>query len=65
MEAGLLLEELKDPDLVAQALWAGVHGVASLHVAMGEDGFLELKPAKRTGQLVVVAQLAGMTRRTD
>jgi AcrR family transcriptional regulator len=65
MEAGMLVEELKDPDLVAQALWAGVHGVASLHIAMAADGFIEMKPAKRTGQLVVEAQLAGMKRRTD
>lgn len=63
MDAGLLLEELKDADLVAQALWAGVHGVASLHIAMAQDGFLELKPAKRTGQLVIESHLAGMTRR--
>ena len=48
IEKGLLRPELKDPHLVAQAAWAGVHGVVSLHVAKGTDGWLDWKPLKKT-----------------
>jgi AcrR family transcriptional regulator len=38
--AGALRPELQDPDLVAQTLWAGVHGVVSLQIAKGEDDWV-------------------------
>jgi AcrR family transcriptional regulator len=38
MRAGRLRPELTDVELVAQTLWAGVHGIVSLHIAkQGED----------------------------
>jgi len=62
MESGAIRPDLRDPDLVAQALWAGVHGVASLHIVMKDDGFLEMRPARQLALLVVEAQLAGIAR---
>jgi AcrR family transcriptional regulator len=34
---GRFRPEFTDPDLVAQLLWAGVHGVASLEITKGDD----------------------------
>jgi len=39
--AGRLRDELTDLDLVAQTLWAGVHGVCALEIALGEDDWID------------------------
>jgi len=62
IEKGLLRPELKDPNLVAQAAWAGVHGVISLHVAKGTDGWIDWKPLKKTVTLVVESFSRGISR---
>jgi len=59
--AGRLRPDLKDPDLVAQALWAGTHGVASLQIVMGSDPNMEMCPPKKVATVVIDAALAGMT----
>ena len=63
IEKGLLRPELKDPHLVAQAAWAGVHGVVSLHVAKGADPWLDWKPLKKTVTLVVESFSRGISRK--
>ncbi|MBK9966259.1 MAG: helix-turn-helix transcriptional regulator [Holophagales bacterium] len=62
IEKGLLRTELKDPHLVAQAAWAGVHGVISLHVAKGTDGWIDWKPLKKTVTLVVDSFSRGISK---
>jgi len=53
---------LADPDLIAQALWASVHGVVSLHVAKSDDDWLEWRPAMDTARVVVDATLRGLLK---
>jgi AcrR family transcriptional regulator len=60
--AGRLRPELKDPDVVAQALWSGTHGVAALQIVMTGDPNFQMCPAKKVASLVIDAALAGMTR---
>jgi AcrR family transcriptional regulator len=62
LEKGMLRPDLKDPHLVAQAAWAGVHGVVSLHVAKGADPWIDWKPLKKTVALVVEAFSRGISR---
>ena len=62
IEKGLLRPEVRDPHLVAQAAWAGVHGVISLHLAKGTDGWIDWKPLKKTVTLVVEAFSRGISR---
>lgn len=62
IEKGMLRPDLKDPHLVAQAAWAGVHGVVSLHVAKGEDPWIDWRPLKRTVALVVDSFSRGIAR---
>jgi len=44
IEADLLRDEFRNPDLVAQTLWAGVHGMASLAITLGHDHWLPWQP---------------------
>jgi AcrR family transcriptional regulator len=63
IEKGRLRPELKDPHLVAQAAWAGVHGVISLHLAKENDPWVEWRPARKTAALVVDATIDGLARK--
>jgi len=62
MEKGMLRPELKDAQLVAQAAWAGVHGVVSLHVAKAADEWIDWRPLKKTVALVVESFRRGIAR---
>jgi AcrR family transcriptional regulator len=45
MQAGLLREDLTDVDLVAQSVWAAVHGAAALDVIVPRsEAWLEFRP---------------------
>ena len=37
MLAGQFRADLQDVDLIAQTIWAGMHGVCSLQISMSED----------------------------
>jgi AcrR family transcriptional regulator len=37
---GLFREDLQDADLIAQTIWAGIHGVCSLEIAMSNDAWV-------------------------
>jgi AcrR family transcriptional regulator len=58
--AGRLRPEHRDADLVAQALWAGVHGVASLHVARREGDGIAWRPVAACADAVLDALLRGL-----
>jgi AcrR family transcriptional regulator len=42
--AGRLRDQAADPQLVAQTLWAGIHGVVSLEIALGSDQCTQWRP---------------------
>jgi len=44
IDAKLLRARFNNAELVAQTLWAGVHGMASLEIAMGGDPWLQWTP---------------------
>jgi len=60
VEQKLLRPELKDPALVAQTIWAGLHGVAALYVARTGDGWLELRPVKTATRFMVETLMRGL-----
>ncbi|MGA7992987.1 MAG: TetR/AcrR family transcriptional regulator [Thermoanaerobaculia bacterium] len=59
---GSLKPELRDAHVVAQAAWAGVHGVISLHLAKEGDPWVEWRPVKKTAALVVDSMIDGLRR---
>lgn len=40
-EAGRFKPEINDPEMVAQTLWAGMHGVCSLQITMAQDTWID------------------------
>lgn len=46
IDADLLRDEFRNPDLVAQTLWAGVHGMAALEITLGHDHWLQWQPVE-------------------
>jgi AcrR family transcriptional regulator len=50
----LIRPDLTDIDVVAQTMWAGVHGVASLEITMGKDAWIQwAEVADRIGTMVL------------
>ncbi|HEX6101081.1 MAG TPA: TetR/AcrR family transcriptional regulator [Thermoanaerobaculia bacterium] len=54
---GRLREDLTDPDLVAQTIWATIHGVVSLEIAKCNDEWVEFRPVDaRTEQVLTMVE---------
>ena len=64
IDAGRFRPEFSNPDLVAQVLWAGVHGVATIHVTSeeGKHKWLELEEAQATTVALCDAMMRGLVR---
>ena len=52
--------ELKDAELLAQTVWAGVHGVISLHIAKCNDDWVDWRPLKKRGALMIDTLIDGL-----
>ena len=55
--------ELRDIDLIAQTVWAGVHGVISLHIAKANDGWVSWRPLNKRAEAMLDALLEGLIRK--
>lgn len=62
IDAQLLRPELTDAELVAQTLWAGVHGMASLEISLGHDPWLAWASVEKRIRLILDALLHGLAR---
>ena len=62
MAKGLLRPELDDSELLVQALWSGMHGVVSLHIAKGKDPWIEWRGLDDIAALLVNLLLRGVKR---
>jgi len=63
LKAGAFREHLKDTDLIAQTLWAGVHGVASLQIAKCNDGWVPWRSVKKRSETMIDGLLQGLLKR--
>jgi AcrR family transcriptional regulator len=63
--AGRLRSEFQDADLVSQMVWAGTHGVVSLHIANGEDAWVEWRDARKTAHTLIEVMIRGIVRTED
>jgi AcrR family transcriptional regulator len=49
-----LVPEVRDPELLAQTLWAGIHGIVSLHITKkATEGWIQFKPAAETAAFMM------------
>ena len=58
--AGRFRPEFKDVDELAQIIWAGVHGLVSLHIAKGNDPWVPWRPLKPTFRRMSDALFRGL-----
>lgn len=56
--------DLKDPHQIAQILWAGWHGLVSLHIVHGKDEFMKLRDLRSALGRFHDVMIAGL-QRTD
>jgi AcrR family transcriptional regulator len=59
---GKLRKDAGDAELVAQTCWAGVHGVAALHIAVGDDAKLPWRPVARRARAMIDTLVHGLER---
>jgi len=60
--AGVFRDELTSADLISQTLWASVHGVISLQIAKGCDGWVDWQPVDERVTLMLDAVLRGLVK---
>jgi len=58
--AGCLRSRHRDAELAAQILWAGVHGVASLHIALAHDPWIDWRTLEARMQGMLDALFYGL-----
>ena len=59
---GKFREDLTDADSIAQILWAGVHGLVSLHIVMCDEYWVGWRPVRELAQTLIDTQLNGLLR---
>jgi AcrR family transcriptional regulator len=59
---GRFRPELTNADQLAQTLWAGTHGIVSLHIAKSCDDWVHWQPTRETACVLIDATLRGLTR---
>lgn len=64
-EHGYFLPELKSPALIAQTVWAGIHGVCSLQINMGNDHHIAWVEIEARVQLMLSTMMRGLLKYTN
>ena len=62
LAADVFRDEYQDADLLSQVLWSSLHGVASLHLIMCKDDWVQWRPVERVAQAASDAMIRGLTR---
>lgn len=63
LEQGRFRNDLTDPDLICQTLWAGVHGVAALEIALHGDTWVDWRPTHERTTAMLETMLSGLVRK--
>lgn len=61
-EAGCFKPELIDVDLIAQTIWAGMHGVCALQITMSKDTWINWSEISSRLQLMQTVLMRGLLR---
>ena len=61
-EAGCFRQELTDIDLIAQTIWAGMHGVCALQITMSKDTWVNWCEISARLQLMQAVLMRGLLR---
>jgi AcrR family transcriptional regulator len=63
IRAGIFRDGLADVELIAQTLWASVHGLISLEIAKKNDDWVAWRPIEQRAELMLDAVLGGLMKR--
>ena len=61
IDQGRIRPDLHDLELLGQTIWAGVHGVASLHIAKCNDGWVDWRTIEARTDAMIDVLLSGVT----
>ncbi|MCM2316427.1 MAG: TetR/AcrR family transcriptional regulator [Thermoanaerobaculia bacterium] len=62
LAAGRFRPEFKDPELIAQTVWAGIHGVVSLRISNECDPWVKWPAAERSVKTMIDVLVNGLVR---
>jgi AcrR family transcriptional regulator len=62
--AGCFRADLKNPELIAQTMWAGTHGVCSLQISMSCDKWINWSDISARLQLMQEVMMRGLMKET-
>jgi AcrR family transcriptional regulator len=62
LKARVFRAEYRDADLLAQVIWSGVHGVASLHLIMGADTWVQWRPVEEIARAATEVIIRGLVK---
>lgn len=62
IDAGLFRADFTDAHLVAQTLWCGLHGIASLHITHAKDKYVPWRDVQQRAEVMLDALMRGMLR---
>ena len=60
--AGRFRPEFSDPDFVSQLVWAGTHGVVSLHIAKCKDAWVDWRDPIEIAHAQIEVMIRGLSR---
>ncbi|HAF01740.1 MAG TPA: TetR family transcriptional regulator [Methylophilaceae bacterium] len=60
---GKFRKEWNDVDLIAQTLWAGIHGVCALQITMPKEDWINWRPVEHRLQMMQTLLKLGLTER--
>ncbi len=61
-EAGIFKDELTDPVLIAQTIWAAMHGLCALQINLAEDAWIDWRPMETRIEMMVNMCLHGLLK---
>lgn len=59
-QAGIFKPQLKDPVLIAQTLWAAMHGLCALQINMADDAWIDWRPLEDRIQTMLYVCMQGL-----
>jgi len=62
LASGAFRDQYDDPDLLSQVVWSGVHGVASLHLIMGNDQWVSWRPVAEVARTAIDVMIRGLVK---
>ncbi len=60
--SGRMVADCDDAEELAQMCWGSLHGLVALHIAMGDDTFIDWRDVRATGRRMSSAMIRGLSR---